>query len=57
MEPLHQLRWSPSPKGEEGEDQNPTNRAASATGFRSETTAFAGKLSSGQPSATAFMIT
>ena len=36
---------------------NPTNTAASSTDLRSETTAFAGKLSSGQPSAMLFMIT
>jgi hypothetical protein len=31
---------------------NPTNTVASSTDFRSDTTAFAGKVSSGQPSAT-----
>lgn len=35
----------------------PTNTAASSTLFRSETTTFAGKLSSGQPNAMLFMIT
>lgn len=37
--------------------QKPTKRAASSTLLRSETTALAGKLSSGQPMAMAFMIT
>ena len=36
---------------------NPTNTTASATLRRSDTTAFAAKLSSGQPSAMLFMIT
>lgn len=36
---------------------NPTNRAASSTLLRRLTTALAGKSGSGQPSATAFMIT
>ncbi len=40
-----------------GRVQNPTKRAASATDFRSDTTVFAGNDSSGQPIATAFMIT
>ena len=36
---------------------NPTNTVASSTDFRSDTTAFAGKFSSGQPSAMLFMMT
>jgi hypothetical protein len=36
---------------------NPTKVVASSTDLRSDTTAFAGKLSSGQPSAMLFMIT